>query len=457
MAGLIIGRYFTIAVWPLVVIAVVLVAVRRPRMVIAGALIMAASIGLWRANAASLAAQTLVNRIGDKVTVTGIVADDPGLTSSGGATFVLGNLTVDGSKQSGTLPVYMQRANLHRGWAVTATGKLKPGFGNAAVELGYPKLTVTSTQQSLLERTRQRFFVGLKTALPEPAASFGLGLLVGIRALIPKDLQTQLALVGLSHLVAVSGYNLTIIVRAAGRLLGRFGRGITLAASLWLIGLFVMAAGGGASIVRAALVSVLGLVATHYGRRFRPMVIILLAAAGTALYHPGYLTDYGWLLSFTAFFGIMVLAPAVTARFVREPGVVGALLIETICAQLLTLPLIAYGFGQLSLISPLANLIELPLVPAAMLFSLIAGVAGMVVPAFAGWLAWPADLLLRFMLWIVNSLAGVPGAGQTISLGFVPMLTIYGLIGVVTIVLTRPFGRKPKLLPHPVINGIVLN
>ncbi|MGQ7346814.1 ComEC/Rec2 family competence protein, partial [Streptococcus suis] len=159
------------------------------------------------------------------------------------------------------------------------------------------------------EGFRQSFFAGMRTALPEPLASFALGLLVGVRALIPKDLQAQLALVGLSHLVAVSGYNLTILIVASQKALSRFGRGITLAASLWLIGLFLAVAGTSPSIVRASLVAVLALFASAYGRRFNPITLILLAAAATAFVNPVYLTDLGWLLSFLAFFGILVLAP----------------------------------------------------------------------------------------------------------------------------------------------------
>jgi competence protein ComEC len=443
LAGLILGRLVAVDAWPLFAASIALIALRRPRLVAAGLIIAALGLGLWRAGVTRIADDSLSRLIGTKVTVTGLVADDPGTTSSGGASFKLDHLVIAGRKVGGQLPVYMQRVNLHRGWQVSAAGTIKPGFGNAPVELSYPTLRVTSTQQSLLERWRQRFFAGMKTALPEPAASFGLGLLVGIRSLIPKDLQAQLALVGLSHLVAVSGYNLTIIVRATERLLGRLGRGVTLAGSLWLIGLFVVAAGGGASIVRAALVSTLSLLAGFYGRRFQPLVLILLAAAATALYHPAYLTDYGWLLSFTAFFGVMVLAPAVIARLRREPNWLVSLLIETVCAQLLTLPLIAYGFGQLSIISPLANLIELPLVPLAMLLSLVAGLAGIFAPAFAGWLAWPATLLLNFMLWVVHQLAALPWAGRSLTLGLSAMLGIYGLISAVTVVLIR--RRQPAL------------
>ncbi len=234
---------------------------------------------------------------------------------------------------------------LQRGYRIQAIGKVGPGFGNAVAEIGFPKLTVLSTYQDPFERFRQRLFVGVKTALPEPIDSFGLGLLVGIRALIPKDMQVELTLVGLSHLVAVSGYNLTIIVAAVDRALKRAGRGVALAISLWLIAGFLIVTGASASIVRASLVSILSLLASYYGLRFNSLTLILIVAGVTAAAEPKYLTYLGWLLSFLAFFGIMLVAPVVEARLGHPKSIPVRLFIESFTAQVLTLPMILFMFG----------------------------------------------------------------------------------------------------------------
>jgi len=398
------------------------------RLRVGGWVLLALVTGLWRAGDYAAARSDLTGFIGQKVTVAGEIVDDPVVDPRGFTTFKLGDPRVNGRASVGMLPVFMQRANLHRGWRVEAAGKLKSGFGNQPVELSYPKLTVTSTAQSPLERVRQLFFVGMKTALPEPVASFALGLLVGIRALIPKDMQAQLTAVGLSHLVAVSGYNLTIIVAAAARVLKRFGRGVTLALTFWLIGGFLIVTGASASIVRASLVATLSLLAAFYGRRFEPLTLILLAAAATALFNPVYLTDLGWLLSFLAFFGILVVAPAVTARFNYPKRLIAQLFIETTTAQVMTLPLILAIFGNLSPWAPLANLLILPTVPLAMLLCFIAGLAGVFAPAFAGWLAWPADLLLSTTLKLISALAALPGSGSKFQIDIPAMLIIYSLL-----------------------------
>ena len=423
--------------------AVVALSLCRTRIWWGGLMLTALLLGLWRADIWMGEQARLVSLIGQHVTVTGTVVDDPARNDRGQMSFTLTGLRVDGrTPLPGSLGVFMYPTQLQRGYQVQAAGTVKPGYGNAVAELSYPQLVVRSSRQDWLERLRQRFFTGMKTALAEPMASFGLGLLVGIRALIPKDMQSKLALIGLSHLVAVSGYNLTIIVQAVDRSLGRFGRGVALAASLWLIAGFLIVTGAGASIVRASLVSVLSLLAAFYGRRFHPITLILIAAGITAAYRPAYLTDLGWLLSFLAFFGILVLAPALEARLGHPKPVLVRLFIETLAAQITTLPLILFFFGQLSIVAPLTNLVILPLVPFAMAVSFTAGLAGMLLPPFAGWLSWPATLVLGFITKAVDQFAALPWAGTTFRIDLITMLAMYAIMGVIILTLKRANHRR---------------
>jgi competence protein ComEC len=446
LAGIALGRA-GIAVAVPAALAATLGAVlsARTRLFTTCLMLFALTLGLWRAGAWMGEQARLEALIGQTITVTGTVADDPAASpTSGQVDFKLAHLNLHGQPFPGELSVHEYPVRFQRGYHIRLTGKVKPGFGNAVAELSFPKAEVLSTTQDPLERLRQHFFAGIRTALPEPIASFGLGLLVGIRALIPRPMQTELALVGLSHLVAVSGYNLTIIIQAADRALARFGRGIALAGSLWLIGGFLVLTGASASIVRAALVSVLSLLATFYGRRFNPVALITITAGTTAAYDPKYLTDLGWLLSFLAFFGILVLAPAAEARLGHPKAVIIRLFIESFAAQILTLPLILYFFNQLSIVAPLTNLIVLPLVPLAMATSFIAGLAGMIIPAFSGWLAWPALLLLSFITHLIDGFAALPWAGRADHLSLPAMLALYAIILVLTLALKRTNTRRHR-------------
>lgn len=460
LGGIIFGRSGVEATGWAIIAAVVLAVLAlglRSRLVVGSLMLLAMTMGIWRTGAWESGRARLVDLIGQTVTITGVVADDPARGATNQVDFKLGSMKMDGRVLPGQLSVHLYPVQLQRGYYVRVTGKVGPGFGNSVAEMGFPKLDILSRDQNWLERLRQRFFVGIKTALPEPLASFGLGLLVGIRALIPKPMQTELTLVGLSHLVAVSGYNLTIIVQAADRLLKRFGRGIALAVSLWLIASFLVLTGASASIVRASLVAVLSLFASFYGRRFNPVTLIFIAAGTTAAYDPKYLTDLGWLLSFLAFFGILVLAPAVEARLGNPKSVLLKLFIESVAAQLLTIPLILYIFGQLSIVAPLTNLLILPMVPFAMAVSFAAGLAGMIIPPFAGWIAWPAALTLGLITKIIDQFAALPWAGRTEHISLAAMLAMYCLLVILTLAIRRSNTRlkRTERAMDPLSPGVI--
>lgn len=420
----------------------------RTRLAVPALLLLAVALGLWRTTEYLHDQARLKALIGQKVSFTAAVNDDPALNAKGYLEFKAGNIVSQGHKLPGEITVRMYPTNLHRGYRIQLEGKLGDGFGSVPAELFYPQLTVLSTKQTMLEQIRQHFFTGIRTALPEPAASFALGLLVGVRGLVPKDLQTQLNLVGLSHLVAVSGYNLTIMVAAAHRLFERGGKGIAVMASLWLIGGFLLVTGASASIVRSSVVAVLALLATYYGRKFNPLTLILLAAAGTALFKPAYLTDLGWLLSFIGFFAVMVVSPSVSARVGNPKWLAAQIFTETMTAHVLTVPLILYYFSQLSIAAPLTNVLVLPLVPLAMLTGLIAGLAGMLLPAFCGWFAWPAALILKYMLEVVDWFSRQPWAATKMHIDFTGMLVMYGILGVLIVVLKRSNQRQGRQEEH---------
>ena len=334
---------------------------------------------------------------------------------------------------------------IYRGDNVSIEGKLFVTRGSNQASVQYADLQVVSRNIGTLDRLRLNFVAGVESALPEPLASFGLGLLIGQRSTLPPAIASQLSVVGLTHIIAVSGYNLTIIVLAVMRLMRRRSKYQTMVVTLALIGIFLLLTGLSASIVRAAVVSILSLWAWYYGRHFRPVLLLLLAAAITAGWKPFYLWgDIGWYLSFSAFFGILVLAPLVKLRFFgqRNVKVLGAVVLETVCAQIVATPIILFVFKQVSIIALLGNILVVPFVPLAMLLVLVAGLAGMLMSAVAGWFAWPAKLLLTYMLDVVAVLARVPHAMVERSLSVIGLVTIYSAIAAWCIVLWHKTRSK---------------
>jgi competence protein ComEC len=341
------------------------------------------------------------------------------------ATPLIGNLTIRGFGASA----------VYRGDTVQATGKLYPTRGNNLGSISFAELTVVQRGTFWLNSFRRQFAAGMQSALPEPAASFGLGLLIGQRSTLPEQTEENLKHVGLTHIIAVSGYNLTIIVLACRRLLARRSKFQATTACLALISLFLLITGSSPPIVRASIISVLAIAAWYFGRTIKPLVLLLLAAGITAWANPLYLWgNVSWYLSFLAFFGVLVLAPLITKRFFgqKEPKVLVGILIESVCATILVLPYILYIFGEMSLVSLPANLLVIPFIPLAMLLALVAGLAGVWLAPIAGWLAWPATWLLTYMLDIANLFSRIPHAFiENVSFPAVFMVASYGLIAFV--------------------------
>lgn len=328
---------------------------------------------------------------------------------------------------------------IFKGDIVHVEGRFFAKRGSKQLGMSFAKLEVIESRSSWVDDTRRRFSAGLASSTPEPQASFGLGLLIGQRSTLPEDVSVSLSAVGLTHIVAVSGYNLTIIMRAVKRLLNKRSKYQITLLSLLLIGIFLLMTGMSASIVRAAIVSGLTIIAWHYGRTIKPLLLLGLVAAATAGWNPFYIwSDIGWYLSFLAFFGVLILAPLLQQRFFHnELKILAAVCLESFAALIMTLPLIMFIFKQVSLFALPANLIIVPLVPIAMLTALVAGLAGMFVPVIAGVIAWPATTLMTAMLDIVRVLSQIPHILIARSLSMAGMLTCYASLVLVTIILWR--------------------
>jgi competence protein ComEC len=462
LVGLALSKKLSLPIqpWWLILTPLILQVRRKNTISLLLIIVFGLALGLWRGGIYTAKLNDLHSLSGRKVTVEVSATSDSIYGRNSQMEFTANKAVVmepDAKPVAGSFAISgFGEPMIYRGDRVRVTGKIYPARGSNQARISYAQLKRVQPDSSWINSFTRRFSAAMHSVLPEPNASFGLGILIGQRNTLPQELTNQLVMVGLVHIVAVSGYNLTVLVRATSRLkLGsKYQR---LVVSLLLIGTFVLITGFAASIVRAAVISVLSLWASYYGRSIRPVLLIAFAAALTGLVNPFYVWgDLGWYLSFLAFFGVLLIAPLVAAKlFRREPKLLGMVVMETLAAELMTLPLIMMTFGQLSVIGLLANVLVVPLIPFAMLFSAIAGAAGMAIPALAGWLAWPANLLLTYMLDVVRLLSGIPGIFLHRSLSVVGMLALYGLVASVLLLMqkrklpkkavTKPLTGRPAL------------
>jgi competence protein ComEC len=221
---------------------------------------------------------------------------------------------------------------------------------------------------------RERASAGLGRGMPAREAALARGFVLGEDEEIDARTEEDFRRAGLSHLLAVSGQNVTLLALLAMPLLGAFGIPLR-ERLLWvlaLIAVYVPVAGAGPSIQRAAVMGAIGVLATFGGRRSSRLYALALAALVTLAIDPGIGADVGWQLSFAAVLGILLIASplrrAIEARVGkgawRRPLAEGVAV--AVAATVATAPLIAFHFEELSTTTLVANVLALPAVAPAM-------------------------------------------------------------------------------------------
>lgn len=438
---------FASAVWLASGLALMLTALwRRHAWMIMLALAGGLLIGLWRGSIDQVKLTAYDGLFGHDITLSGVVYEDPDVDASGNLTLRLSAVRYDDRELPGMVWVSVRgESPVQRSDEVTLRGKLQPGFGNFAGVMY--RAEVASVQRpvpgDVALAVRDWFAGAVRTVIPEPQASLGLGYLLGQRRALPTELAEALQIAGLTHVIVASGYNLTILVRLARRLFVRVSKYLSVLAAGGMVVSFIAVTGMSPSMARAGLVTGLSLLAWYYGRKFHPLVLLPLAAATTVLVNPTYAWgDVGWQLSFAAFAGVMILAPLLQRYFFGEakPGNIRQIMGETISAQIATLPILVVTFGQFSNVAIIANLLVLPLVPLAMLLTFIAGIGALALPFAGALIALPATWLLGYMTTTASYLANLPWAISEVSVTWWHAAVAYAALIGVCIYLWRTTG-----------------
>jgi competence protein ComEC len=239
----------------------------------------------------------------------------------------------------------------------------------------------------LTDRVRERAEDALGRGAPEPEAALLRGFVLGQDDRIDPDTTDEFQRSGLTHLLAVSGQNVLLLILLAAPMLALAGvpHRARLAVLLGLVAIYVPVAGAGPSIQRAGVMGAAGLVAALASRPSSRWYATLLAAAVTLGLNPRAAGDVGWQLSFAAVAGIALWsaplrewlapgAPRGAAGGVRGAIADGAAV--TVSATVATAPLMAHHFEQVSIASLPANLLAAPAVAPVMWLGMLAGAAG---------------------------------------------------------------------------------
>ncbi len=305
---------------------------------------------------------------------------------------------------------------INYGDAIKGKGAIEPPSGNGSEPIAFfPKIEISEHHRGFILKEKlidfkKSLISQFEKFLPGQNAAFLGGLTFGWRGNFTQEFKQQMSFSGTTHLVALSGYNITILVLAVAAVFGYFfSRRITFYATGVIIFLFVLMVGAEASVLRAAIMGFLALLAKELGRLYSIRNAVALTAAVMIFTNPNTLFDIGFSLSFLSLLGIVYLEPAFKKLFRmdnqmqrkdflswRENG------ITTLSAQLAVAPLLIQNFGQFSLTSIIANILILEFVPLTMFLGFLLAGAGLLFHYLGFLIALPVNILLQYEVYVIQ-------------------------------------------------------
>ncbi|MEA2485882.1 MAG: competence protein ComEC [Actinomycetota bacterium] len=304
-----------------------------------------------------------------------------------------------------------------------ASGLFDPDSSRTTPATSLPLHLASAIRNGLLNATQ---------SLQPPRRGLVRGLTIGDTSDIDAVTVDDFRRAGLSHLLAVSGENLAMFLGALAFAIRRLPYRLRLLAYFGAIGLFVLVVGPQPSVLRAAVMGAVMVAAVGRGHRAQPLAVLATALIVVIAFRPGLVFSVGLQLSAAATSGIVLWTKPVERALRKLPRAIALPLAVTISAQVAVAPILIATFGQLSLISPVANLVAFPAVAPPTVLGLCAGVVSLIsIPAarilaalagpFAGWIAW-----------VGTSLGAAPGAAVDLPKGAAYLAAIPALAAAVT-------------------------
>jgi competence protein ComEC len=294
--------------------------------------------------------------------------------------------------------------------------------------------------------------------LPPRPAGLLPGLVVGDTSRADPVLEEDFRSAGLSHLTAVSGANVAIVLAAVLWPLRRraVDRRAQLAVGLLGLAAFVVLARPSASVLRAAAMGAVTLWALASGRPRAAVPALAAASIVLLLVQPDLARAPGFALSVAATAAIVLLAPGWSRRLRQRgwPSPIADALAVSAAAGLATAPLVAALSGTVSLVSIPANLLAAPAVPAATVLGLGAAVLAPVCPPLADLLVWAAGWPVRWLVVVAERAAGLPDAAVTWPAGTGGAIALGVLLLMVMAVLWR--SRRSRALALVALAAVLL-
>lgn len=248
----------------------------------------------------------------------------------------------------------------------------------------------------------ERIALNSENILPQPQSSLLMGMVLGVKATMPKEFKTTLERTGTIHIVVVSGQNLTLLAGFIMALAKYLGRKKTLVLTLSVLSLYSVLTGFEVPVIRAALMFLFVSIAQFFNRESEAPWILVITALLMLVFNPNWMLSISFQLSFLATIGVVMVAPVFIERFKFLPNIIKEDFSVSLAAFLMTLPVIAVNFHRISLIGVLVNVFVLWTVPAVMISGALAIIVFLISPVLGSILAFFPGILLTYFVYIID-------------------------------------------------------
>ncbi len=291
---------------------------------------------------------------------------------------------------------------------------------------------------------RQKIERAIDAWLPEPEAALLIAITLGAKSTQLGDLTPVLISTGLIHVIAISGIKVALVAGTIYQLARRLGRlFLNLLVGLAALALYVLLTGATASGERSALMWALVFVAAYLGRPTVALVSLGVAAALMVAVEPTLMWDTGFLMSVTGTLAIVAFSGPLISRLRLLPAPWREAFCVSLAAQAGTMPVALAGFHTASVISPFANALVLPLLPALIVLGFLLAAVSSISPLAAA-VGAVAYTLLHVMVVISREISMLPGVFRGVSLHPVTSLGYYAVVAAL------------GLLPFDALDGLRL-
>lgn len=395
--------------------------------------------------------------IGEKVVIEGIVQDEPDVRENNVRIPVrvraVGSTTIESAVA--VLVVAPLHTEVAYGDIVRAEAELElpetfetgegrafdyPGFlakNRILYTMSFAKITRLEGNEGYALKSwalaiKQKYLEGTANALNEPQAGLAGGITVGDKRGLGEEMSETFRVVGLTHIVVLSGYNIMVVVEALLRWLSGAPQAARLGIAGFVAVFFAAITGFASASTRAAAMAMIAIAGKATGRTYLASRALALVAAVMVLWNPYVLVyDPGFQLSIIATAGLIFLTPLIEPFLGRITERFGLrdIAAATIGTQIAVMPLLLYQNGMLTLYALPANLLILAVIPWAMMLSALAALFGLISGILAPFFGFPAYVLLSYVILVSKALAALPFAIAELPAFGAPLLFVaYALL-----------------------------